>query len=114
MARSSGTWTCVGIIRSLGRFACWKWFLRLDKTRKRKSPRRLRQAARAFLWGICWTESLPSRASSRWRSISHHNSLLLYKRPLDQVVTRLAHTRRNGQAEAVEHFAGLVEHAWAA
>src|ERR1700759_3117897 len=40
--------------------------------------------------------------------------LLLDERTLDQVVTRLAHPRRDLQAEAVEHFAGLVEHARAA
>jgi hypothetical protein len=41
-------------------------------------------------------------------------ALLLDEGTLDQVVTRLAHAWGDFQAEAVEHFAGLVEHARAA
>nr|GFD56596.1 hypothetical protein [Tanacetum cinerariifolium] len=38
---------------------------------------------------------------------------LLDERTLDQVIARLTHAWRNGQTEAVQHFAGFVEHAWA-
>src|SRR3990167_1173765 len=39
--------------------------------------------------------------------------LLLDEGALNQVVTWLAHARRNLQAKLVEHFAGFIKHAWA-
>ena len=41
-------------------------------------------------------------------------ALLLDEGALDQIVARIAHARRDGQAEFVQHGAGLVQHARAA